>query len=53
MEVMKLKEPGKPLYISVQRNKVAYNAETEQQNRDFFITYPAGADLQSVPCIKH
>jgi len=43
---MKLKEPGKPLYISVQRNKVTGNAETEKQNRDFFITYPNPFDSE-------
>ena len=41
---MKLKEPSKPLYISLQKSKVAGNAE--QQNRDFFITYPNPFDSE-------
>ena len=35
---MKLKEPRKPLYISLQKSKVADNAG--QQGKDFMITYP-------------
>jgi len=35
---MKLKEPGKPLYISLQKSKIAENEA--EQNKETFIAYP-------------